>query len=118
MATILVVDDEATNRLLIRSILTLHDVREAEGAESAFAQLRASTPDLIILDVAMPVMNGFEFLKRLRTEMACEARVLLYTATRPDDTMRDIASTYRVSGFLPKPCDPRETIRIVEEALA
>lgn len=118
MARILVVDDEPVNRLLIRSILTAHDVAEAADAESALAHVRDAKPDLIILDIAMPGVDGLEFLKRLRHVEGCEARVLLYTATTPDETMRGVADLFSVRGFLPKPGDPRDTLRIVDEALA
>ena len=118
MADILVVDDEPVNRMLVRAILTAHDVREADDAQSAIAQVRQAAPDLIILDVALPGVDGIELLKRLRRDEDCQSHILLYTATTPDETMRDIAALFSVRGFLPKPGDPRDTLRIVEEALA
>lgn len=117
MATILVVDDDPANRFLLRSILHAHDVREAPSAADALRAVPSLNPDLIVLDLFMPEMSGAAFLKRLRSEIASDARVLLHTASTPDPAMRDVANLYKVTGFLPKPCEPEDVIRIVESAL-
>ena len=68
MKKILVVDDEQNIRLLYREELTEdgYDVTCAGNAEEAFRHVENDTPDLVILDVKMPGMNGLEFLKELK----------------------------------------------------
>lgn len=70
MATILIVDDQPT----IRSVLTAwlsyqdHHLLEASDGAEALAVAQAELPDLIITDILMPTMDGYEFVRRLRTE--------------------------------------------------
>ena len=117
MATVLVVDDEPVNRLLMRSMLSHHLVHEAASAEEAHVAVATHRPQLIILDLSLPEANGFDVLKRLRAD-GCVTPVLLYTATRPDATMTELASLYGASGFLPKPGEPAEVIALVEATIA
>lgn len=117
MATILVVDDEPVNRLLLRSMLAQHQVYEAADAQEARCAVITHQPQLIILDLSLPGANGFDVLKRLRSD-GCTVPVLLYTATRPDKTMNEVAALYGASGFLPKPGEPEEVIALVEATIA
>lgn len=70
--TILVVDDIATNRLALRHFLRPHGFRivEAGDGEEALARVRESPPDLILLDVMMPKLNGLEVCRRLKDDPA------------------------------------------------
>lgn len=83
MKTILVVDDERTLRVNLCEMLTFEgfDVIEAENGAAAIRLAQAHSPDLIICDVTMPEMDGFEVLTRLKrnSEMAA-LPVLLLTA--------------------------------------
>jgi DNA-binding NarL/FixJ family response regulator len=69
---VMLVDDAADARMLIRLILGEHDdfevVAEADGAASALAQLKASRPDVVLVDARMPVVDGFELSRTLRAE--------------------------------------------------
>lgn len=117
MAIILVVDDEPANRYLIKVLMPEADVREAASGEAALEAIAHDPPDLVVLDLSLPGMSGIECIKRLR-QSGSRARVIFYTATTPDAAMRDLADLYKVSDFLPKPCDPREAIAIIERVLA
>jgi two-component system cell cycle response regulator DivK len=65
---ILVVEDNEQNRILMRQILTHHgyDVQEATDGLTGLAMARAQMPDLILLDIQMPVMDGFAVIRELR----------------------------------------------------
>lgn len=67
---VLVVDDNGTNRKLCRVILAqeAYVVREASGGEECLMAVREDSPDLILLDVQMPGLDGLETLKRLRAD--------------------------------------------------
>jgi len=120
VATILVVDDEPVNRYLLAAVLGPHGhtVREAGDGEEALALLATGGVDLVVVDLAMPRVGGTAFLKTLRRERRDDTRVVLYTATPPDGAMRDFAEMYGIHGFLVKPVEPGDVLRVVAEALA
>mgnify|MGYP001427526453 CR=1 FL=1 len=121
MAKILIVDDEPANRLLIAAILRPHGHQVLEAADGAegLSLAHESAPDLIIIDLFMPGMGGAEFVKALRADSATQmARVALYTATRPDRALRDFMRIAGIAHVIPKPSEPAEVLRIVNDALA
>jgi two-component system, cell cycle response regulator DivK len=71
MKTIAVIEDNADNRLLLRAILgDLYQVVEYEDGIEALEGVRRGRPDLVLLDVSLPGMDGCEVLSRLRAEPA------------------------------------------------
>jgi CheY-like chemotaxis protein len=72
MAKILVVDDEPDERFLVRRALRKqgHDVTVAENGAAGLRAVREETPDLVVTDMMMPVMDGAEFIGRLRANPA------------------------------------------------
>ena len=80
---VLVVDDEPGARELARRILQSEGlvVREAANGEEALAAIRQKRPSLVLLDLMMPVMDGFEFLRQLRNDPdVCDIKVVVLTA--------------------------------------
>jgi CheY-like chemotaxis protein len=71
MTTIAIVEDNADNRLLLQAILDgLYDLVEYENGTDALAGLAASLPDLVLLDISLPGMDGNEILARIRADGA------------------------------------------------
>ena len=69
MTTLAVVEDNADNRLLLQAILDgLYDLVEYENGIDALAGLAASLPDLVLLDISLPGMDGNEILARIRSD--------------------------------------------------
>jgi two-component system sensor histidine kinase/response regulator len=69
MNTVAVVEDNADNRLLLQAILDgLYDVVEYENGVDALAGLAAQLPDLVLLDISLPGMDGNEILARIRAD--------------------------------------------------
>ena len=65
---LLIVDDSATDRLIIKNMLSEYDVLTARDGQEAIGLIQAEPDiDLIILDLNMPVMDGFEVLEKLKT---------------------------------------------------
>ena len=92
MKTCLVVDDSRVIRKVARRILEDlgFDVAEAGDGAEALAWCRAMMPDAILLDWNMPVMNGLEFLRRLRQEPAGDAPRVLFCSVENDlDRIRE-----------------------------
>ena len=83
---ILVVDDDAAGRRLTRATLTRagFDVVEAQDGQKALAAMQLDMPDLVLMDVSMPVMDGFTACARLR-ELPGGSRVPVVMMTGLDD---------------------------------
>ena len=121
MATILVVDDLAANRQLLTSLLRYqgHRLIEAANGSDALMLARSERPDLVITDVLMPVMDGYELVKQLRAEPATSGTpVLFYTAHYAEREARALALSSGVAYVLTKPVDPEAVLAVVAEALA
>lgn len=86
MKTCLIVDDSPIVRSVLRNILmdAGFDCREAENGEAAYDQCRAQFPDLILLDWNMPVMNGPDFLKKLRKTAGGEKPKVIFCTSETD----------------------------------
>jgi signal transduction histidine kinase len=120
MATILVVDDDAVNRQFLTALLGYsghHTLEAADGAE-ALVQVRAEHPALVIADVLMPTMDGYEFVRRLRSDPdIAQTLVVFYTAAYHEQEGRALAEACGVSHVLCKPSDPEVILGIVSAAL-
>jgi signal transduction histidine kinase/DNA-binding LytR/AlgR family response regulator len=120
MATILVVDDYPTNREVLVTLLGYfhHRVLEAGDGVEGLEMVSTAKPDLIIADILMPTMNGFEFVGKLRRNPSTSGiPVIFYSATFLDEEMQALANACGVSRLLNKPSPPEETLRVVNEAL-
>ena len=124
-AHVLIVDDEQVNRQVAKSFLAIKNYRisECENGQQALDLIRSSYEtedriDLVLLDVMMPVMSGYETCKKLRQEQAFhELPILFLTAKTQID---DLAKGYEVGGndFLTKPVDKKELYARVEMQLS
>ncbi|MBV8600777.1 MAG: response regulator [Candidatus Eremiobacteraeota bacterium] len=121
MATVLVVDDDAANRLLVESLLGYggHTVLSASDGAAGLVLARERRPDLVILDLGMPGIGGAGFVRALRDDPETFATpVALYTATAVEGAIADFVELYGIAHVIPKPCEPPEMLRIVALALA
>ena len=106
--TVLVVDDNPDERAIQGAMLTHLGYRVAEAADGgeALERARAMRPDLILLDVAMPRMDGFAVCRALRAnEQTRDIAILLFTASVVRE-VRDQASAAGANDVLMKPVDP------------
>ncbi|MBV8723463.1 MAG: response regulator [Candidatus Eremiobacteraeota bacterium] len=120
MAKILVVDDDPNNRLLLKSILNYdgHTVVEADSGAAGLARVAEDTPDLVIVDLNMPDVDGVTFVRTLRENPAHDAvEIALYTGTMLTAAIGDFLQLYRVRTVIPKPSEPEEVLRLVSDAL-
>jgi diguanylate cyclase len=121
MARILVVDDLAANRSLLSTVLRYmgHEPMEAADGDEALAAVRHAPPDLVICDVLMPVMDGYEFVRHLRAEPELRAiPVIFYTAYYRESEAYELAKACGVIDVLSKPAEPEQIIRVVDDVLA
>ncbi len=119
MAVILIVeDDPGTLRLLKVTLLRQgHDVLECNDGEEAWASIRSTRPDLVISDIGMPGMNGYELLSRIRhdTEVALTP-VILLTSLQQRQSMRH-GMSLGADDYLTKPFQRQELIDAVDAQL-
>jgi CheY-like chemotaxis protein len=120
MATVLVADDDSDTRLLVRTVLEHagHSVVEAENGSAALSVAERKRPDLILLDLSMPLMSGAEFMRALRVNPQTRSlAAALYTATPMNAAIRDFIEIYAMAGVVPKPSEPLELVLAVERLL-
>jgi PAS domain S-box-containing protein len=121
MATILIVDDLSANRKFLITLLSSHghDVVEAANGREALVAVQAKHPALVITDVLMPVMDGYEFVKRLRLDPSTsDVPVLFYTAPYGEREATLFARSSGIPYVLTKPGQPAEVLEIVSRVLA
>lgn len=118
--TVLVVDDIATNRLVARAHLALYGVTVTEAASGAAAveMIRASAPDLVLLDMNMPGMDGIATLKNIRALPSRAARlpVIAMTADATNDHRRRYLEA-GLDGYLAKPLTPEAVADLLAQHL-
>jgi two-component system NtrC family sensor kinase len=115
--TILLVDDELSNRVLLRAYLgSAYDIHDASDGASALAFVESAQPDLVLLDVMMPEMSGFEVCQRLKERRDDYLPVILFTALGEQDD-RNAGLRAGADDFLTKPVDRHELILRVQTFL-
>ena len=114
--TILVVDDKANVRTLLREYLTEQGYRvvTAENGRLALFAARQEKPDLILLDIMMPEMGGYEFIRTYRKEG--DAPIILLTA-RLDETDKVLGLELGADDYVTKPFGMRELVARVRAVL-
>jgi diguanylate cyclase (GGDEF)-like protein len=117
---VLVVDDSSTIRRILTRDLTAagYRVGEASDGREGLAQVRATRPDLVLLDVDMPVMTGPEALRELRADPVVGDTPVLFLTART--SAADVAHGLELGAqdYLRKPCEPAELVARVRIALA
>ena len=120
MAKILIAEDEPDIRNLIT--LTLrhagHEVATADDGQAAYEQAREVAPALIILDVKMPRLNGYEACKRIKADPALKDVPVVFLTVRGAD--REVQEGFEAGAaeYLVKPFAPAELIQCVARLLA
>ena len=113
---ILVVDDDTMNLKRTKMILgKTYDVELVESGIEALEKMRREDFDLILLDIAMPEMNGIETVERMK-EIAAELPVIFLTASGYED---DVMNAIRLgaANYLKKPFFPKELLKRVAKEL-
>jgi DNA-binding NarL/FixJ family response regulator len=113
--SVLIADDQALVRAGFRMILDAEAdivvVGEAQNGDEAVGQVRRTRPDVVLMDIRMPVMDGIEATRRV-LEDAAATRVLVLTTFDEDDYIRD-ALAAGASGFLLKDTPPEQLVEAI-----
>ncbi len=116
MGNILVVDDEEKIRLIIRGILESdgHDVMEADGGEECFKILKNDIPDLILMDVMMPEMDGWEVAKKIREDSAYKYIIVSMLTVKAGDEDKIKSLDEAHSWHISKPVSREKLLQAVD----
>lgn len=93
-----------------------YTVTTAENGQEAMAKIQQQTPDIVFLDIHMPVMGGLETLRRIR-EIFLDLPVIIVTAVSEDKQNFTLANQLKVSGFFPKQSRLSELTSVIETSL-
>ena len=116
---ILVVDDNSMNLKLLVDILTAagYQVRPANSGELALASVSASPPELILLDIRMPLMNGFEVFRQLKSQVNSRDIPILFISASTEITERVEGLQMGAVDFISKPFQPTELLARIKTHL-
>jgi twitching motility two-component system response regulator PilH len=119
MSTVLIVDDSQTLRQMLSELLIKSGIQVVEAANGVEAkeQLQASVPDLIITDLIMPQMNGYELCRWIKNEPALQAIPVLICSTKSEEFDRYWGMKQGADAYITKPFHPPELIKTVKQLL-
>lgn len=114
--SVLIVDDSDANIDILVTLLTPHYyVRVAKDGEKAIEIARAAPPDVMLLDIIMPGMNGYEVCKRLKAETRTKNINVIFVSAKGE--IDDKMDGYEAGGvgYITKPIDPDFVLQIVRK---
>lgn len=117
---ILIVDDEPNIVISLEFLMMRegHEVHVARDGEAGLVAVRDHRPDLVVLDVMMPKLDGFAVLESIRADPdLAHTRVLMLTA-KGREAEREKGLTLGADAYMPKPFSTRELVDKVKELLA
>jgi two-component system cell cycle response regulator DivK len=113
---ILVVEDQEDNRQILRDLLG--NAGEAENGEEAIAAIARRRPDLILMDIQLPVMDGYEATRRIRTNPDLKSVPIIAVTSYALGGDESKALAAGCDGYVSKPYSPRELLAKVRAHLA
>lgn len=117
---ILVVEDDPDLRTIVRLQFSSvgYEITEACNGAEGFKAIQENIPDCVILDLMMPVMDGFGFLKRARSVIALQDVPILILTASEDERNRVRGFQYQADSYMSKPYDLQELTAEVERLCA
>ena len=116
---ILLVEDEKDNMQILRDLLTIeYEIDEAQDGEQALSAVARQRPDLILMDIQLPIMDGYEATRRLKADPALRSIPIIAITSY---AMGDDEKRARAAGcddFVAKPYSPRQLLAKVREYLS
>ena len=116
---ILVVEDQEDNRQIVRDLLTASDyeMTEAENGEEALAAVAKDRPDLILMDIQLPVMDGYEATRRIKADPSLNSIPIIAVTSYALSGDKEKARAAGCNDFVPKPYSPRQLLAKIREFL-
>jgi len=119
MSVILIIEDSATDAHVYRRALEAHGYKviHAESADAGLPMARKERPDLILMDIVMPGLNGFQATRELGRDIATQHIPVIMLSTKSQDTDRIWALRQGATNYLVKPVPRPVLVDAVEAAL-
>ncbi|MGB9393108.1 MAG: response regulator [Xanthobacteraceae bacterium] len=116
---ILVVEDQPDNRQIIRDMLadTGYEIAEAENGEEALAAITKQRPDLILMDIQLPVMDGYAATRRIKTDPALKSIPVIAVTSYALSGEEKKAREAGCDDYVPKPYSPRQLLAKIRQYL-
>ena len=117
---ILVVEDQPDNRQIIRDMLapTDYEITEAEDGQQALEAIAKNRPDLILMDIQLPIIDGYTATRRIKTDPALRSipiiAVTSYALSGEDKKAREAGC----DDYVPKPFSPRQLLAKIRQYLS
>ena len=120
MPTVLYADDEHEHRLMMQVILKNKEITllEAANGEEAIEEAKRLRPDLILLDLFMPKVDGFGVLEAVKADPTTQHIPVIILSAWPTGDNRQRARNSGAADFLAKPYDPLQLMKVVKEHLS
>ena len=115
---ILVVDDDQVDRILLRKVLSKsYIIAEASSGEEAVNLTRSDKPDLVLMDVMMPTIDGYNACFMIKRDpLTAEIPVVMLTGLKCELNVR-LAERVGATGYLTKPFNPQDLLDIIDQFL-
>lgn len=117
---ILVVEDQPDNRQIIRDMLvdTGYDITEVENGEEALAAIAKQRPDLILMDIQLPVMDGYTATRRIKSDAALKSIPIIAVTSYALSGEEKKAREAGCDDYVPKPYSPRQLLAKIRQYLS
>ncbi|MGH7713419.1 MAG: response regulator [Gemmatimonadaceae bacterium] len=118
--TVLIVEDNEDNRIVYSTMLRHFGfaVDEAENGAEGILKARTNLPDLILMDIAIPLVDGWEAVQRLKKDPTTAHIPIVALTAHAMPADRERAIQVGCDGYLAKPCEPRAVVEEVKRILA
>ncbi len=119
MATILVIEDIEANFKLVNRVLVSrqYDVLWAENGETGLEMVNEHRPDLILLDLGLPDIDGQTLVRYIRREPELKSIPIIVVTAWPEETAKMMVEAYGCDGYVGKPIDIHRLLAIVKDNL-
>jgi len=116
---ILVVEDQEDNRQIIRDLLsaTDYEIMEAESGEQALEAVAKQRPDLILMDIQLPGMDGYEATRRIKADPALRSITIIAVTSYALSGEEQKAREAGCDEYVPKPFSPRQLLAKIRQYL-
>ena len=119
MSTVLIVEDSFTQREILSELfkrMGLNVILASDGVE-ALAKIESHYPDLVILDIIMPQMNGYEVCRRLKSNVKTQKIAVVMFSTKSKECDYYWGNKQGADAYISKLCHPQELINTVKQLL-
>ncbi|NJN60828.1 MAG: response regulator [Coleofasciculaceae cyanobacterium RL_1_1] len=119
MSKVLVIEDSATQREMIADLLRTNGltVIEATDGIEALDKIQGNPPDLVILDIVMPRMNGYEVCRRLKADPCMQGVPVVMCSSKGEEFDRYWGMKQGADAYVAKPFQPNELVGTVKQML-